>query len=184
MDDLISPLRAVSATDPALDLAEMDLREYVETRDEKLVRELPGRRARRFHVRPLSVFDFTAVMSRPTPETKMLAAVELGLVQVEGLEPGVAWQPSRESEDAFGRLRRVCGPHDLQHLFARLGSRPLLEMGALILERAEQGNAGGGAVRFTVPPLLLPVLEQSARLHAARSRTSSETPSSDSSSSG
>ena len=184
----IEPIKVVSAKDPALDLAEMDLRKYLETRDLTLVRSIAGKRPVHYELRPLHLPDVEFVTSLP-PTLQARAAFEAAIVAIDGLDVlapgGSVWRPRKEVEDALGQRRAVPTREEMNELFHVLpnGLDTIQEIGLVALERATQGNGRRGAPRFTVPPLFSPEVTRSERLRAERSRTSSGTPSTESSSS-
>jgi hypothetical protein len=184
-DDLVTSLRFVLHTEPALDLERMDLKEYIETRDPKLVMLLPGKQARWFTVRPLDVFEMAHVKS--LGGTMALAPVLMsGLEMIE--EPsGETLRPKKETENSFGKSLPRMSTRELQALFVKLGNNEramvkLSEVADVILERADLGNdesSGGASGRFTLLPQYTPALERSARLRAEATRKKQETQNSD-----
>ena len=179
MDDLLRPLRVVSALDDALDLERMDLEQYVKTRDEALVVTLTGKRPVWYTIRALNLYDVEFVTSLPEGR-RGRAAFEGAISLVEGcdaLSPeGSGWRPRHEVENALGE--KQCAPtrDDMQKLFLHLGLDRLNEIGFVALERAALGNGVRGAPLYTVPPLFLPALDRSAALRrAARTRASAAT---------
>lgn len=180
MNDLISDLDLVLHNDKALDLARMDMRKYLETRDPALIVELPGRKARRFTLRALDVIEAAGVMDQQKLGTKVLLAVRHALIAVTpGLSGDEAWRPAKEVEDSFGKPRPMMSLDEIDALFGRhvgsLGSTSMVELGVAIIDRYEQGNGDGGGVRYTLPPQSALVLEQSARQHAELARKTSAT---------
>jgi len=58
-----------------------------------------------------------------------------------------------------------------------------VELGLVVIDRYESGNADGGGVLYTPPPQSERALERNARLRAELSRATSETPTTEPSSS-
>lgn len=177
-DDLISNLRLVLSSDPALDLRAMDMRAYLETRDPAMVRLVPGTAPRWFEVRALDPFEVASVKSAVSAAGMVIPAIQCGLVSVSGpgFEDGAAVRPTRDKEAPDGRRVGVWDPRDLDALFKRLGWNRLMEVALVIIERAEAGNVDGGGVRFTLPPQSQPVLARNAALRAEQTREVSATP--------
>ena len=181
------PIRVVSAKDPALDLAEMDLRRYVETRDASHLRLVPGVRPVWYTLRPLNIYDVEAASSLPQA-MQARACFETAIEAIDGCEAlggDGAWRPRKVVEDALGKKRPVPTRAEMQHLFQMLphGLDTMQELGAIAYERATLGNGFRGAPTYTVPPLFSPELARNVRLRAERSQARSETPSSEHSSS-
>lgn len=175
----IQPLKAVSARDKALDLSRMDVKEYIEKRDPNLVESLPGRTPIWHTLRPLTLVDLDMLATRPQALQARLA-YELALVSVEGCDAlapsGAAWRPAREIEDADGGMRPAPSQSEMQRLFLAVGREAMLELGLVVIERADQGNGERGDTSYTVPPLLSDVVARSARPRAAPTPPTSATP--------
>lgn len=174
--------KIMSVLDPALDLLQMNAREYADggTRDEGLVRELPGRTATRFHVRPLSVEESLACDSQTSPVYKLRLVICYALVRVDR-GGGVVLVPGGSRSD--GGTKRPYWLDDEYRELARLfGKLVLLEVAMVIAEMDEAlGEAfrGDDAERYTLPPLSRDALARRERQLAAQSQAVALTPRSD-----
>lgn len=72
----------VSVEDLALDRDAMDVEKYARTRDESLIRELPGQRAQRYHLRRLTRAESEFIDSRPF-SSRVSAFILVALLYVE-----------------------------------------------------------------------------------------------------
>lgn len=191
IDSLADPIRVVSVRDPAIDWHAM--REhgvtplvYAETRDEQSVRVLPGAAPRWYHLRPLSVVECAACDAQPTPVACALLAFRLGVTRIENFHGvGIDLYPELPTPGPNGSTRMTWSDAGLQRIADTIGGqRVLYEIGAIVHERASEGNARSGDVIFTPPQFLQPVLNQIALRLAERRETnggiaSSATPPSD-----
>lgn len=179
MDDLVSPLRAVSVLDPAIDLSVTPVEVYAVSRAPDLVTLLPGMVAKWATLRPLSVGDFVAVESMPTSSMRGMQAFRLACSGVENLPAsGTGLYPTKPHRLPNGTERMVWGDEELQRLSDALGMRWIIELGQVAYERADQGNALSGGGSFTLPLSSLHELRRIVHLHAARTAASDGTASS------
>jgi hypothetical protein len=175
VDDLVSPLRAVSVMDPALDRASMDVERYAETRDPSLVREMPGRLARWAELEPLTFDQLAGVDSLPAPAAKLMQAFRLSCRGVHNLmAAGVAARPT-EMVRQGQRDVPMWTSQDLQLIARELGAAYVYEIGTVAYERAVQGKAFGGSACYTLPQSSVHGLVQIARRLAAHASTTGGT---------
>jgi hypothetical protein len=178
-DPLVRPIEVVSAGDPALDMTAAERRTYAETRDPKLLRELPGKRAVRCLVRPLSVATASICDQRPSMADRVVWAFMLGCLEVQNAdEHGPAdarvLKPSHAFDAGDGDKRCIWSDRELGALQETFGRGFLFEIGGVIYERTLRGKAAGGSEPFTVPQSLLDELAQIARRHAERLKAEHE----------
>jgi hypothetical protein len=169
-DDLISPLRAVSVLDPAIDRVATPINEYAETRDPDLVRLLPGARARWAVLEPLSMTDFAIIDGYSTSPLKLRGAFAHAVRSIEAFDGHERMNPSRMIRDEDGRERAVWSNAEMALIHTRLGGAFWYELGALAYERATAGNFWGGSASFTLPPSSEEGLERIKRQLAARAK--------------
>jgi hypothetical protein len=183
-DNPVETLRVVCVLDPAIDRAETPLTRYTETRDETLVRLLPGSLAFWCQLRPLDIGDFAAVDSTPTGPTKLIQAFRLACEGIENFEgPSLALRPSKMRGGGDGKERPIWGDAELERVYRRLGMAFVYEIGQVAYERATQGNGWGGSVCYTLPLSSVEGLGRIARQLAALARETAGTPSSEKSAS-
>lgn len=163
-DDYVSPLRVVSGYDPALDDEKMDRRAYTKSRNPEAVRELPGRKARWWILRPLSVDDRLACDQAGTSEAKFVRAVIFGVAGVELCDEGRHLSPTKTIE---GRDGAIWGDADLKTLIQLFGMDVIYEIGIVIYARSGWGNGWAcGAGSYPAPQALSQELAQTARQRA------------------
>lgn len=176
-DDLVSPLRAVCVFDPAIDLDVTPINVYAETRAADLVVIKPGAHAWWAVLRPLSVGDFMACDSAPSPSVKLLQAFRLACERIENFSgPGIALEPTKMHRLPDGRERAIWGDDGLQRIADQLGIAYIYELGSVAFERAVSGNALSGSVFFTLPPSSTLALGRMMRLHAVQRLQTDGTP--------
>lgn len=182
-DDLVSPLRVVSIRDEAIDWAAMWDRAhvspklYAETRDADSVRELPGRTARWYTLRPLSVADMGAIDSAASGPAQLVQAFRVAVTEIVGFSgPGTALRPTLPCPMPDGTTRMIWADVELQYIADVAGGMRLIyEIGAIARERALEGNALRGGVIYAPPQFLVPVLEQKTRPLVERQTTTDGT---------
>ena len=116
------------------------------SRDPRLVKVLPGKRATTFVLRPLRAFERVQCDSLPTAEARWLHALAYTLVRAE-LSPPLATEATATFPPAHGQ------PLDdlaLDYLAERVGVAALYEMGAVAYNRSKLGPFG---VAFAPLPL-------------------------------
>lgn len=174
-DDLVSDLEMVLSNDPALDLSRMNMAKYLEERDPTLIIEHTGKRAKRFTIRALDVFEMAGVKAAASVPAMVIPAIQCGLVAAV-LDDSTALRATQAVQANFGggTVHRWA-PADVQTLFRRIGWDAMVEIALLVIERAERGNADGGVQPYTPPPQSPRVLAESNRLRAERTRAESET---------
>lgn len=177
-DDLVSPLRAVSVLDPALDRSTMDVDRYVETRDPALVRETPGRFARWVELDPLTPEHIGMIDSLSAPSAKLMQAFRLACRAVHNLQaPGIAARPTELVRQGH-RDVPMWSSGDLGLISRELGVAFVYEIGTVAYERAIQGKAFGGSASYTLPQSSVHGLVQIARRLAALEKSTAGTSSS------
>lgn len=90
----------VSVEDPALDRDAMDLEKYGETRDESLVRLLPGQTPRKYIVRRMTRGEREFVYSRPAAK-QCSVMIQLALLRVEESD-GTVTKPTKQVPNISG----------------------------------------------------------------------------------
>lgn len=76
-------LEVVSWADPALDMTDMERKEYREKRDMRLVRVRPGMQPTRYFIRMISNSHMRAIDDLPTPNQKRYGAFVHGVARIE-----------------------------------------------------------------------------------------------------
>lgn len=165
--------RVVYVGDPALDARAMKIRGpggYGETRDESLVRTLPGRTPIWFTVRWLTPRESIIVEERGTPLRKTRAAISTALVAVD-LPNATTMRPATSVPAVEGNGERMLWDDEaLDDLWRRFGKLCMYDIGTVILEKDDQPGeafASGEGARFTLLPSSLAALEQNERRLAA-----------------
>lgn len=135
-------LRVVSFEDSALDWVAMDGARYMRTRDESLVRVLPGQTATWYTLRPLPrelLFDWVDLIA--APEGRWRRALAACLVQIEnpisaetGQVTPTVWTPESLPLDGLGEGIRVGKLVDIQRMIQPAGA--VYELGKLAYDRA------------------------------------------------
>lgn len=168
-------ITVVSVLDPALDrrpvaAGGMDIRRYQETRDPDLIKEIPGKHARRYLLRPLDTQDMDAVESSRVPSRFGFQFALESVINFKGVY-GSTWKP-RTAIERNNEARFIVGDDEVSE--ASEGARKVVhELGAVAIERANVGFFLGGAVRFVPLRSLDEELERIAR-HLADSPDPSE----------
>jgi len=103
-----------SMFDTAIDIEAMgdnDVREYIETREFKLVKSVPGKKLTVFHARriPTSLYN-SYVIEAPSENAQYMRAFQVGIVRVDNLvdTDGKTWttiEPSYERSTPRGEIR-------------------------------------------------------------------------------
>lgn len=146
-------IKAVSLSDPALDLEAMDgvVVPYLRHRDPNLVRVISGHRARWFHVGHVDMMAFrtyvapSSIDESSVPFEVAWRAFECGVVRVE-MEDGSTLEPSREESLANGMVRRRWRQEQMEMFSAA----EVWEIGSLAYTRALLGKAR--KAHFALPP--------------------------------
>lgn len=182
MDDLVSPLRAVSVLDPAIDWQTSDMVGYFEKRDLDLVQTKPGMSLMVAVLRPLTVGEFTQLDALQADGAKHLQAFRLACTSVENAQgPGLSLVPTTTVR--MGPTERlVWGDEELAVLARKGGMRFVAELGRVAFERALLGNDWGGGACYTPPPYSVEGLGRKRHHPVEQSPASAGTSSSDKSS--
>lgn len=156
------PIVVVSCADPALDrrpIAKggMDVQRYWETRDISLVKEVPGRFARRYHLRPLTMPQMDSIEMSRLPSR---FAFQYALERVENHGgkhgPGHTWAPTTAMPHGNETIM-VVGDDEVEK--ACEGARLIIhEIGHVALTRATVGFTMADGVRYALPPSLADAL--------------------------
>jgi hypothetical protein len=159
VDSLVRPIVVVCAGDPALDMSVSERRAYAESRDPAKIRELPGKSAVRYVIRPLTVSQSTIVDQRVYMHERllwafMLACGEIQNADTDGPSAGKRMTPTR-TIDMGGHKAFVWDDRELDVIQEAFGRAALYEIGGVIWERTLRGKAAGGSVPYTVPQSLL-----------------------------
>lgn len=166
-DSLVRDLEVVRVSDPALDMGLADRKKYGETRDPRLIRELPGQTAIRFKLRALTGLDADAIERVPSGGNQIAMAFRFACFEVVNLSmrgPSVGESVVPTLELSAGR--RIFSDDEYNALHALLGRRAIHEIGGIAYERLHEGKAAGGSVPFTVPQSSLAEAERLERQRA------------------
>lgn len=174
--------RLVFVGDPALDTRQMKLRGaggYGESRDESLVRTLPGRSPVWFTVRWLTPRESILVDERGTVLRRVRAALATALTQID-MPSGETMRPTLRVPDVNGAAesRLLWDDEGLDLLTSKFGKAAMLDIGTAVLEaddRPGEAFASGDALRFTLLPSSLAAWERNERLLAAQPSPESAT---------
>lgn len=177
--------RLVFVGDRALDTRQMKIRGaggYGETREESLVRTLPGRTPVWFTVRWLTPRESILVDERGTVLRRVRAAISTALTQID-LPSGETLRPTLKVPDVNGAAesRLLWDDDGLDALTKKFGKAVMLDIGTAILEADERPGevfASDDDLRFTLLPSSLAALEVNERRLAALPSPASETPNS------
>lgn len=159
------PIEIVSCADPALDRRPveqggMNVERYWETRDPALIKEIPGKHARRYVLRPLRSADMDAIEASKVPARFAFQFALERVINYRGVE-GSPWTPSSTIERGQNALK-VVGEDEIDD--ACEGARVVIhEIGHVAITRASVGFTMADGVRFALPPSLADVLELLAR---------------------
>lgn len=162
------PIRYVSIFDPAIDRAKSKIKGddgYEGTLDRRHLVMVPGMTPTIFVLHPLTWEGRRSVNSGGSADEKMVRAVMWGLDSiVDGADPtGRAWRGSYEVKLPRGN-RTIWHDHEIADIEDRYGQVVLHELGMVLMQRAERGNAWSGSARpYTLPPYLWGVLAPAAR---------------------
>lgn len=159
VDSLVRPITVVCGGDLALDMSVSERRAYAESRDITKLRELPGKAAVRYVVRPLTVSQSTIVDQRVYMHERllwcfMLACSEIQNADTDGPSVGRRMTPTR-TVDMGGAKVLMWDDRELDVIQEAFGRAAIYEIGAVIWERTLRGKAAGGSVPYTVPQSLL-----------------------------
>lgn len=168
-DPLVRTIEVVRVSDPALAMSVSERRAYGESRDPSAIRELPGQRAVRFVVRPLSSIDAAGLERVPAGAAQLVMAFVFGVVEIReanelGPNPDTVIRPTQRIK---GRDLPVWSDDQLTAIQEAFGRVAILEIGGVAYERMLRGKAAGGSVPYTVPQASLEELEHLERQHAA-----------------
>lgn len=140
----------------------MDLLEYRETRDPKHIKDKRGKKAARFHLRPIPTSLFLRIVNTaPTQEEKEIRAFMLALDSVtDHVTPDgtkiADWQPLGKVE-AQGTTWKMVDDDQLDQFLPH----QVEEIGAIAWRRCALGKAS--AAPYPVRPLLAAALEAMSR---------------------
>lgn len=167
-DSLVRDLEVVRISDPALAMDLAARKKYGETRDPRLIRELPGQTAIRFKLRALTGLDADAIERVPSGGNQIAMAFRFACFEVvncsmRGPSPGESIVPTLD----LGSGRKIFNDEEYNVLHALLGRRTIHEIGGIAYERLLEGKEAGGSVPFTVPQSSLAEAERVERQRAA-----------------
>lgn len=189
-DDLTKPVRVACSIDPGLDrdaMAGEAWADYLDTRRQELVRELPGHAIRWAILRPLRPAEVAGADA--LPGSTMGASVSLNTamfafrcacVRIENfMQPGVALEPTGHLSKTDGVESRFWTDKDLEHVKNGLGMAYVHEIGQFAYQRAMAGNFLSGGVAYTLPLSSTRVLDQMQLRRAELQKRSGTTRSSE-----
>lgn len=160
------PIRYVSIFDEAIDRTKSRLRGddgYEGTLDRRHLVMLPGARETTFVLRWLDYPARRAVNSTTQADARHIIAVMWGLESIETPDSDRAWRGSQLVKPDAGE-RQIWHQHEIAEIEDRWGMKLIHEIGNLLLQKAERGNAWSGSVRpYTLPQYLWDVLAPVAR---------------------
>ena len=191
-DDLVSPLRVYAvASDDAIDLIASDIIGYVGyvmngsvvergSRNPALIQALPGLALKSAVVKAIPMAIGVRVDDMQSHNARCLAAFRYSCTAVENLpSPGVSLEPTVRLRLVDSREHTTWSDDELDKLQSLMGRDYMYEIGAVIIERSNQGKARSGVQLYTPQPFLERVLVERARLIAAQSKTDAGTDSSE-----
>lgn len=142
----------VSQHDPAVDKKASNLALYRQTLDRSHLVMVPGRTPVVFTLRDLSYEDWQeAMLFHGQPAIAADRAFRAGIVGITGakkLSDGGMWTPIHDRIRDGENVKAVT-PADMKAIFAAIPPNRVIDIGQLLLERAEmergEGNGDGGA---------------------------------------
>lgn len=165
-------LRVVRFWDPAIDMVETEISEYVAKRDPKTLKLREGIDPMWFHLRPLTVDQVTSIMSgvdETSVAKRNLQAFSLAVIQVDNFKSASGetyekWIPERwaSAEGATkNRIGEIVQPHEREEF----GAAIVQEIGHVAFERSFLPIEAGGS--YTLPASCLLIAGQMSALYAA-----------------
>ena len=183
--DKLGEIRVVSFADPALDWQQMAVdygrdsgkeslavvKEYAETRDASLVREVPGKRLTWWTLRRIDVDMMEHIMSASGRLRQCSLALQYGLVRVENFVHGGRTHPLIQPEG-----RRSVGPVEIPHMsddqMRMFAPQHREEIGGVALDRSFL--AEGTEVAYLLPRSFQLILMSKMRQVAAEAVRAAE----------
>ena len=143
----------VSRKDAAIDHAKSNLAEYVRTGNLAHLAFIEGRRPVRFQIADLHYLDYQDVLAvLGFPGLAADRAFRFGVIGIEGVSIADSpldrvWRPEHERV-RDGETIKTITVKDMQAIFKAIAPKHIIDIGQLIVERAEAerpGNGAGGA---------------------------------------
>ena len=177
-DALVGDLSVVSIEDNALDMSLAERRAYGESRDQALVKVIPGKTPVTFVLRPLGYTEMVAIESQ-APSAKLAMCFMFGVRRIENAPTaGQVMKPGLTSPTQGDAQRCIWSDDEMGAVMHAFGMRRVFEIGGVVHARTLEGNAVGGSIFFEPLRSSLDALAASeSRRAALQKSTAAETPS-------